>query len=418
MKRISILAVAAVLSVSSVGLGEVRKEDLHDVKLPTNEVLIPIASTPEARRGHIYQIEDERWGAIPPAEPGQRRTSAEMIEAIKNIKAGDISFFSRDNTLWAISGRISDLGEVYLHEAAAQKLERPAVYKGQLPGAMPNIKAGNTYLVETVDGKFALVRVLQLTPVGPQVQVVYQPNGTMRFDMPAKPDLVALTPVVPMKEEPLPVPPVAVTPTPTSVGTTVSVMGNDPFGRPVAPPPTITAVTSPATPPSAPTEEPKREPTVLEPYMSSHIRQREAMVKTRIATIALPAKSKIEITKKADAMADLAALRANEAVDALIDQIDFMNTATRIKEFSIEAYHPAVGALIQLGKPATKGAIKALVAGPAGDAEAREMKQMLLIKVIRGVEGDDVAKLLLEKEVLPKVDEPRRAWMKEQLTKF
>ncbi len=75
---------------------------------------------------------------------------------------------------------------------------------------------------------------------------------------------------------------------------------------------------------------------MLEPYLSTHLLQRRKLIAHRIAIVRALATTPLQVAAKADAIEELGELRADEAVDALIDEIAFQNPRGRLKPFSIE----------------------------------------------------------------------------------
>jgi hypothetical protein len=106
------------------------------------------------------------------------------------------------------------------------------------------------------------------------------------------------------------------------------------------------------------------------------------------------------------------ALRADEAADALVEQISFINPHDVGKDFQ-DSVHPCFAALKKLGKPASNTALKALrqldLNGPTEGFDSPAYKASLLGLVIRSVEGDTVGEFILKHERDTTRDPARRA---------
>ncbi len=84
----------------------------------------------------------------------------------RGSNAADLQYLpDNEGTFWAVSGAISDLGLVYLSDAAAMKADPPLEIRAtsRSPGGMlPGIAEGHTYLLKTTESKFGtLIRVLE-----------------------------------------------------------------------------------------------------------------------------------------------------------------------------------------------------------------------------------------------------------------
>jgi hypothetical protein len=374
-------------------------ESLKDCKLPTGVVLLPLQGTLEAHDGYIFHFADGKFATLPHADPPKTLTSAEMVDILRADKSADLMYFaSKNGTLWAVSGKIQDLGAKYLCDAAAARLDLPAEIPAgaKTPaGTITEIAEGRTYLLECTDGRYALIRPLQKTTVGLQIQFVYQPDGSLNFDLPKPADggLAEVTPIEPLTSLSA-TRPAAATPAPAPTPA-------DP--QPARNSSSISGKSLRMGPQDTPNSS-----TVLEPFLSSHLRQREALIKTRIAIVQAEARTPIELQRKTEAIDELAALRATEATDVLIAQINFLNPRIKTKEFSSDVFHPCVGALKKLGKPASLAALKALrdlkldaldVAIDADGTQSAQYRAGLLALVVRGVEGNEVADFLLKKDL-------------------
>jgi hypothetical protein len=153
---------------------------------------------------------------------------------------------------------------------------------------------------------------------------------------------------------------------------------------------------------------------VFEPALESLMKQRELMIQHRLAIVQAPARTPQEVERKVQAMTDLGALRADEAADALAEQIVFLNTRGSAREFSADALHPAFAALKKIGKPASAAARRALAAistvdGPNEGIDSPWYKAGLLMQVIRTVEGAEVADFLIRHDMEKATDGRTRA---------
>lgn len=86
----------------------------------------------------------------------------------------------------------------------------------------------------------------------------------------------------------------------------------------------------------------------------------------------------------------LGEFRSAEAVDLLINRIDF-SPMTLIWSDQKHAGYPCVNALIKIGKPASLGTIARL-----GSPDLTDTQRRLLLRVLNGVEGKNLAVFLLE----------------------
>ena len=214
-----------------------------------------------------------------------------------------------------------------------------------------NVQEGRTFLVEASDGHFALVRVLEVSKVGVNVEYVYQPSGSTIFDV-RKGEQLDVAAVMPLR----------------AASKVKSLMASAVAAPPVA---DVTAAPGVATPPapamvktgfSGPilTPETPRKPVLLEPPFSNHMQQRQMMIETRMKIVRGPAASQKEIDRKVDAIEELQQMHADEATDEFVKQVAFMNPRARVgKEFQ-DSVHPCFAALKKMGKAASNSAVKGL----------------------------------------------------------
>jgi hypothetical protein len=357
------------------------QEDLSASKLPNGIAEIGRGGGPVARKagGYIFRFRDATFHVTPHEARDERPQSGEDVrDAVVKEKIGDLCYSPiNGGTLVAWSGRISDLGKGYLHELDGKTLKRPPVIfskeersgktgKGY-PGHIEHIRVGHRYLIETVDQHYAVVRVLEKALDSGVVQWVYQPKGTIAFKIP-KQKLAAFK---------------------ARHQTTSS----DPRQvlRPLGP------------------EEAK-----LAKKAAEHLKERRQLIAQLIAEV-----DKISDPQKVHrlggvAIRTLGDLRASEAVDALVKQVDCLGGGpTQTDRITVAGLYGCVGALYKIGKPAVKPAVKAIRDmhhfDVQGDENRRLARTELLTVVIHAVEGRQVAKSILEAELKKVEPESKKA---------
>jgi|WetSurMetagenome_2_1015567.scaffolds.fasta_scaffold133145_1 hypothetical protein len=360
---ISVLAAALALAGKTYGAEAAIKEDLAACKLPHGEVLLPGRDTLEGREGFVLRFMDGKLTVLPRIENPQSKSIKEMQDIFRAQNVGDVAYSPlNEGGLMAISCRMADLGSQLLSDLSGRKFERPPVVESQKersggrpsPGKIDTVLDGHCYLVESADGKFGLVRVVQKRGQYALIQYVYQPSGEAVFDIPKGQTI---------KVEPEPVrtsPPMVLPPPPASV------------------PGKVTDV-----------------PTLLE------IRQK--MIVELMATVAKQAKTTDEILAKSSAIAALGRLRAAEAAPLLVQEIDFFGSAEvrSVDEFNIEQEFGCVKALQEISKPGSLAALDAIgklkLDGLAPEeAKKAQLRLKLLVLVIKGVEGPEVAAFMIK----------------------
>ena len=460
---------AAVLGAQTARAAVTMAEDLSGCKLPNDVKLLPIPGSPAAANGTLLKASNGSLGVFPLAEDGKVLSSDDAVARIRATNAGDLQYLAdREGSLWAFSGKITELGNMYLADAASRPLEAPL----EIPrtsrnpaGMYPGIREGRTYLVVATDGRYILLRVLEKTATGVVIQYVYQPGAGLAFEIPRNDPVTyhainaavaagapgaagaaagpgGAGPGTPGGDAAASAgaaapaqPPAAANGSPPRDGMSV------PFTLPpriasTLPPPTardplgpgdivepgrIVLVSPPrsgtganaATPatPSASTGAPGS-PT-SEASLDAMLHQREQMIQRRLAIVSAPTRSDAEVDRKSQAIYELTYLQANEAADVLVAQIAFLNTRSPVREFSPDALHPCFGALKRLGKPATAAALKGLkqldLTAAGEGTESAAYKADLLGKVVRAVEGPDVAEFIFRRELDRETDPKRRA---------
>jgi hypothetical protein len=190
---------AIVLTVGAFCIGgtfghsaEILKEDLSGCKLPHGEDFLPDRNAP---KGYIFRFSDQTLGRNPFEMEGKRPASLnELFERMRTEGTGDLMYSPlNEGTFVAVSGKMTDLGAHFLYEFHERDLLPPSQVWGEkeksgagkgTPGAIEGLKEGHCYLVETVDGKLALVRLLRRQSRSSLVQWVYQPSGSRKFAIP------------------------------------------------------------------------------------------------------------------------------------------------------------------------------------------------------------------------------------------
>jgi hypothetical protein len=300
------------------------KENLEACKLPHGETILNDRNTDEAKKAGILRFSD---GSMSPwIELSDRgfKSSKEALDFLRSQKVGDFIYSDhRDGAFLAISCRISDRG----------------VQEG--------LQDGHCYLVETADGKYALVRLVQRRGRYALIQYVYQPDGTTVFEIPRGETIKVESPRQP---------------------------------PPMAPPPPPAAVAGKVT----------DVPTLLE--------IRKKMIAELMAVVAKEPKTTQENMAKGNAIEALGELRAAEAAPFIVEEITHQGGGrlTASDSLTLEGMFHSLGALRLIGKPASLAALDAIAKlqldGPGAEETAKaKLRLKLLVAVIRGVEGQDVA---------------------------
>ena len=369
---------------------------------------------------HIRRVPANREWARP-------ALSTDALQSLRAAKTADLlSLPDAQGSLWAVSGRISELGTSYLSAAAVRKLDIPMEIPGTSrspAGMFPGISEGRTYLVQTTDTHYALVRVLEKSPSGLVVQYIYQPSGILTFDVP-KADLVDYRHPLSADDVPAAAAPDRASPAPAAAAPAESVARTPSVLPPPAPRPVLgpddrfepgVIVLRASAPEVA-------KPTGVESSPDAFSRQRDQMIQSRMAIVAAPAQSRAEIEKKTQAIFELAAyLHADEAADLFVSQITFLNTGSTSREFSQDTTLPCFAALKRMGKPATLAALRGLrqlnMDEPGDAIDTPKYRGDLLGAVVRAVEGDDVGNFIFHREMEKETDPKKRAVFEYLLSK-
>lgn len=433
------------------------QEDLTTCPLPHGDLILPLPGSLEATNGDMLKLSDGLLKPYP-LNNGHPIPQPQLPAFIQKNQIADIAYLDTDHgTLWSFSGRISEMGTALLSDVAALSADKPLSPPFELAGdartpagLYKNITEGRTYLLQTTNGNYALVRVIEKSSVGLHIQYVYQPNGTAQFTVPDAP--IAAIPVVPLTSPPppqqtaaapgtvapagmsAPASTLAVTPAgdftlpPTAPGTSAAPAAPQAVARaadPFAPP---TPPAAPARPKSiagmtihigdAPANGANPAPVgTVESPIEANLRQRSDLIRRRLDALSPNSPATLEL--KSQAIADLGALHAAEAADTLAAQISFLDYRRKkgAGDLSPESLHPAYAALIKLGRPATDAALKALrslnpadqPASPDDYMSSPDYRARLLANVIRAVEGDDIADFILVREAARTPDPQKRA---------
>jgi len=348
-----------VVSVPTTASGGSFREDLSTCKLPNDLTTFPQRDTQLADRtgGYIFKFSGATFVLNPFETEGERPESIEeLFRRMREEKTGDLMYSSLNGgTLVAVSGRVSDLGQGYLHEFGERKLQRPARVWGEkeknaagkgTPGAIEGVAEGNCYHVETAEGRFALVRLVAKGDRSALIQWVYQPDGSRAYDMPK--------------------------------GETVEIQST--------------------TRPQSPSKADLLEQAALLRATETHMENRRKFIESLIE-MAQPGR---EPLLRTHAIRTLGEIRAKEAVPMLVSMVDFLGQGGASFTLTIDNLHPCVPALVDIGVPCTSAAIQEL-REPTTGPERRERCQQLLLVVLSRLYGEAAAKVILT-EAITKVD--------------
>lgn len=396
MHRATLVAVAVIALLASAApapaLHVEHFEDLARSKLPNGLVELPVRGSPKARRagGYILRFSDASLQVSPLDGQDTGRADFEAIRgAILQQKTGDLYYMpAPSESLLAWSGRIAEIGRGFLFELSGKELPRPPAAfskrgrdgktsKGY-PGRVDVVRIDGRYLVETIAGRYALVRVLEKAPSFVVLQWVYQPSGARVFEIP--------------KRRLLPYKPRA---------TLAERMGYAPrlSKRPEQSPGVPSkghqgAVSAAAFPEGAVT----------------HLRHREALAKELIRIVENKDGSAARSARGFAAEA-LGRMRAPEAAPVLASLINapLPHSATHPDPVrpSMGIMYGAVPALVRIGKPGARACLEALCRLTPQERQ-KTSKPRLLCRVIVQVEGKAVALLLIRKMLENAQDEQAR----------
>jgi hypothetical protein len=361
------------------------KEDLSACKLPNGLTVMPERDSPGAGTvgGYIFSFTSLRFARIPAGLKGGRLGAiAEAFERMRREKTGDLMYFSGEGGgLLAISGKISELGEHHLYEFDGKELPKPtAVWSATersgageaTPGAIEAVGEGHCVLVEAVDGKFALVRLVAKLDRAGLVQWVYQPDGSTRFAIPKG----EVTPYE-QSRRPAPMLPQSGAPMPDEV---------------------VRA--------------------------KEHVAQRAAVIEALRKLVAQTPATQEQMGAKVEAIKLLGQLRAGEAAPDLVAQILCEDPYCRSSDEIPEEQFPAAKALLAVGKPGSLAALDAIERlGPVPPMRVDREPQMrlfLLTLVVLRVEGHPVAQFMMDRRLEKATGEAKASLQRglEELAKF
>ncbi len=378
-----VAAVVVILSLVSIQAAStsIVVEELSECTLPKGTIELPEQGSPSALKagGNILNTAAGKIVPSPWEKTGSKPKGIdEYVQRIRKDRTGDLAYSSLNGgTLIAMSGKMSILGRHLLHEFSGRVLVRPEMVwsteekdssgKGT-PGAVEKIEPGTCFLLETVGGKFSLIRVLSKAARSVMIQWVHQPDGSARFDVPKGP-----------------VQPIAAgSPSRGKDAETVGSAGDD-----------------------------RRIPSVksldglpLSQAVSLHLTNRAVVIKFLLERVA---DKSCGVREKSEAIRALGHMRAVEAAPVLASMIGFFDSEAPSFSVKIDVSFPCVPALAEIGKPGSVACLDALRV-PVSERDAG-----LLVLVLTRVEGEGVAAFLLKKKLDAAKDQKERDNMKKAL---
>jgi len=365
-------------------------EDLSKCRLPHGEAIL--AKEYSAKSSHLggafFKFGDQKYHFSPFRQKGEVPESpAALLKALRKQHTGDVFYFPhKGGGLVSICGRIADLGEHFLWEFDQKQLPRPETGNyleedGDAgPGVITPVETGRCYLIETVDGKFALVRIVSVGKLSAAVQYVYQPDGTRVFS-------------VPQGELILPEKPPA-----TSIDQKPGNGGAKAEAHKVA------KSTDPI------------DTRGVEEATEAHLANRRKLIDMLLNLVKeITGKDSRQLAPEqvktiGTAIRTLGMLRASEATDILLDNIAFRDWTKPTPELGLP---DSAAALVSIGKPATRAILGRLKSAAGGKDEPalhlEGTRELFLYSVVLSrVDGGVVAKFLLESE-MQKVEEKNRS---------
>ena len=245
------------------------REDLSATTLPHGDELLPLPMAKEAEQGMVLRVSDAKMSPLPVVEVGE--TGRDMLQKMMGQRLGDILYPSRPPLLWWPPRSVIWEAVICMKRQPRNCREPPLISANpqspkSLPGTIGGLKEGHVYLIGTVEGKFALVRLMKMEPNGAQVQYVFQPDATLKFAIP-KGDVAPLHPAVAASEP-----------------ANMIHMGMDPHGPSTQPIGSLAL--SPR--PTATLEPVPKHEVILEPVLHTWMVQRQGLVAKRIETVKAP----------------------------------------------------------------------------------------------------------------------------------
>jgi len=349
-------------------VGEAPREDLAGCKLPHGITELPEQGSPKSieLKGYIFSFETGRL-AIDPFTFADKHPSSfkEFRDAIIASKTGDIYFKSvgKEMFLFALSGRIKDLGQHFLYEFSGVELAEPTEVffvedNEAIPGVQPDVRLGNCYLITTVNGQLVLLRVIRIDVDRRScaIQWIKRAPGAKVFEIPKG------TIVEPKRRaRELPVP---------------ALKGEEYWKR---------------------IEK-------IEKAVIAHVAYRKKLTKHLMGIL----EGGMEKGGHAIPLSinTLGEMRAVEAAPLLASMIDTPISSGVSLSLTIDNMFACVPALVSIGKPGAAACMDEIVKLTPEDRQ-KPFKEKLLCSVILRVEGEKVARLLLEerKEAVSKEKE-------------
>lgn len=359
-KIVTVLVVVSgfgMLSAGSVSAA-VPREDLSACELPHGTLELPSEGSPLAQGGHIFNFGQARLMPDPWDMANERAPSAQAhLQRIRQERTGDIAYSPlTGGTLVVMSGRIQDLGVHFLYEFDGSKLERPAQVWGiedgeRIPGIIESVEEGRCYLVETVTGKYALIRLIEKKDRSAIIDWVYQPGGTRVFKIP-KGELIE-----PSEEE------VAEAKETARRKKLSSLLKVDAIRI-----------------------------TEIEKATATHLENRKRVIQYLMNIVSSEKESR---WAKSVAVRALGEMRATEAAHLLASMVDVRIITGTHFESTIKNSYACVPGLISIGKPGAAACLEEIVKLTSEDRK-KPFKEKLLCLVIVHVEGEKIARILLE----------------------
>lgn len=373
------LLMVALMSVSDVSVGQsdtgqVAREDLSDCKLRHGITVLPKKGSRKSieMNGYIFDFEKNQLGIDPFEREDKRpKTFKEFRDSVIADQTGDVYFESIGEQLGliAFSGRIKEMGEHFLHEFSGLQLAEPElvyhVEEGEkLEGILAKISPGHCYLMTTVDGELVLLRVISVD--GDRractIQWVMQAPSSEAFEIPKGRILE------------------------WQVGqSSARNAGEAAVGEAKAP------------------VMPKMRFDRIE-YVKGVEEFRRA-IETHLENRQSVTRKLMEVLQGEDgkgmegyiAVEALGTMRAGEAAGLLASIIDAPLAYGASWSVTMDGWFPCAAALVKIGKPGASACLEEIVRLTLEEKE-RPFKQKLLCSVIVRVEGEKVARILLEDE--------------------
>jgi len=355
------------------GKSAVPRENLGGLIYPAGIQVLPASTSPLVDRlgGNVFKFSTTKLTRDPYLREGiERGTYADFRKRLIDGDYGDILYESTDGGYFiALSGKITDLGKHYLYEyddkpwpmASDSEGTNDKGFGGK--GLMPKPLLGHCYALRTVDNNPILFRIIALNEQGAKIQWILNSRGGGKARIP-KCDLIA-----PENE------PVSFVPEGLLLDDSVT------------------------------------------KNITAHARYRDFMIKRLIAVVA---DTHLSPETRESAINLLGVMRAEEAVDILLNNMGFISSGGGKMRTEMQAADfVAMNALIKIGKPASLAAVTSLrsmgVFSPQDIHKWASCWQM--VNLIVRIEGPTIAKIMLEDAMAeelklagekPKADDPHK----------